>query len=126
MAPIQWTPKDPQGKKNGNGSNNGNGDGNGNGGRLGRKSRAARPGRWDGIERPYSIEDVERLRGSVRISHTLADRGAERLWELLHTQPYIAALGAMTGNQAVQQVRAGLPEEIDIIDGEVLRDDAAS
>lgn len=66
------------------------------------------PGRFDGIERPYSPADVERLRGSVRIEHTLARRGAERLWELLKSEPYINALGALTGNQAMQMVRAGL------------------
>src|SRR6267154_4093314 len=64
--------------------------------------------RWQGITRPYSLMDVERLRGSVRIEHTLARMGAENLWNLLHTEPYVAALGAMTGNQAVQQVHAGL------------------
>ncbi len=64
--------------------------------------------RWDGIERPYSQADVERLRGSIKIEYTLATRGARRLWELLHTESYVNALGALTGNQAVQQVRAGL------------------
>ncbi len=64
--------------------------------------------RWKGIERPYTAEDVLRLRGSVQIEHTLARLGAERLWELLHTEPYVNALGAVTGNQAVQQVQAGL------------------
>ena len=64
--------------------------------------------RWTGIERTYSAEDVIRLRGSVQEEHTLARLGAERLWELLHTEDYINALGALTGNQAVQQVRAGL------------------
>ena len=64
--------------------------------------------RWDGITRPYSAEDVVRLRGSVRIEHTLARMGAERLWRLLHMEPYVPALGALTGNQAVQQVKAGL------------------
>jgi isocitrate lyase len=64
--------------------------------------------RFRGIERPYSRSDVERLRGSVRIEHTLARLGAERLWALVHTEQYVAALGALTGNQAVQQVRAGL------------------
>jgi isocitrate lyase len=67
-----------------------------------------RDARWQGITRPYSAEDVLRLRGSVVIEHTLARLGAERLWELLHSEPYIAALGALTGNQAVQQVKAGL------------------
>ncbi len=65
-------------------------------------------GRWRGIARPYAPEDVERLRGSVRIEHTLAQRGARRLWHLLQTEPYVATLGALTGNQAVQMVRAGL------------------
>ncbi len=64
--------------------------------------------RWHGITRPYTREDVARLRGSVRIEYTLARMGAERLWELLHAEPYVAALGAMTGNQAIQQVQAGL------------------
>jgi len=64
--------------------------------------------RWKGISRPYTAEDVVRLRGSVQIEHTLARIGAERLWHLLHTEPFINALGAMTGNQAVQQVKAGL------------------
>jgi isocitrate lyase len=64
--------------------------------------------RWDGIERPYAEEDVERLRGSVRVEHTLARLGAERLWRLLHEEPYVAALGALTGGQAVQMVKAGL------------------
>lgn len=65
-------------------------------------------GRWKGIVRPYSPEDVIRLRGSVQIEHTLARLGAERLWNLLHTEDFINALGALTGNQAVQQVKAGL------------------
>jgi isocitrate lyase len=60
------------------------------------------------IERPYTEEDVERLRGTLRIDHTLARHGAERLRRLLDEEPYVAALGAMTGNQAVQQVKAGL------------------
>ena len=64
--------------------------------------------RWRGINRPYSPEDVERLRGSIHVEHSLAHLGAERLWNLLHTEPFVAALGAMTGNQAVQQVSAGL------------------
>ena len=64
--------------------------------------------RWEGVERPYTAEEVLRLRGSIHIEHTLARMGAERLWELLHTDPYINALGAMSGNQAVQQVQAGL------------------
>jgi isocitrate lyase len=64
--------------------------------------------RWRGIERPYGAEDVIRLRGSLRIEHTLARLGAERLWGLLHEEDYVHALGALTGNQAVQQVKAGL------------------
>src|SRR5579863_4848826 len=64
--------------------------------------------RWKGVERPYTAEDVLRLRGSIHIEHTLARMGAERFWELLQAEPYINALGAMTGNQAVQQVQAGL------------------
>jgi isocitrate lyase len=64
--------------------------------------------RWDGVERTYTAEDVIRLRGSVREENTLARRGAENLWNLLHTEDYIRALGAYTGGQAVQQVRAGL------------------
>ena len=64
--------------------------------------------RWRGIERPYSRSDVERLRGSIVVEHTLARRGAEKLWNLLQTEDYVATLGALTGNQAVQQVKAGL------------------
>jgi isocitrate lyase len=64
--------------------------------------------RWRGIVRPYSAADVRRLRGSVVIEHTLARMGAERLWRLLHSEPYVASLGALTGNQALQQVKAGL------------------
>ena len=64
--------------------------------------------RWRGVERTYSAEDVVRLRGTVREEHTLARRGAERLWELLTTSEYVHSLGAITGNQAVQMVRGGL------------------
>ncbi len=64
--------------------------------------------RWNGIERPYSVEDVQRLRGSVTVEHTLARLGAERLWDLLHSEDYVNSLGALSGGQAVQQVRAGL------------------
>ncbi|MDP1822122.1 MAG: isocitrate lyase [Archangium sp.] len=64
--------------------------------------------RFDGIKRPYSKADVERLRGSIKIEHSLARMGAMRLWELLHTRQYVNTLGAMTGGQAVQMVRAGL------------------
>jgi isocitrate lyase len=64
--------------------------------------------RWRGITRGYGAEEVIRLRGSVVEEHTLARRGAERLWDLLHTEDYVNALGALTGNQAMQQVKAGL------------------
>jgi isocitrate lyase len=64
--------------------------------------------RWMGVTRPYGPDDVERLRGSIHIEHTMARLGAERLWSLLHAEPYVPALGALTGNQAVQQVKAGL------------------
>jgi isocitrate lyase len=64
--------------------------------------------RWAGITRPYSYEDVLRLRGSFTVEHTLARLGAERLWSLMQTEPFVRALGAMTGNQAIQQVSAGL------------------
>jgi isocitrate lyase len=68
----------------------------------------ADPGRFEGIRRDYTPDDVARLSGSFRIRHTLAEMGAARLWHLLRTQPYVPTLGALTGNQAVQQVRAGL------------------
>jgi len=64
--------------------------------------------RWDGITRDYTADDVLRLRGSIDVEQTFAELGAERLWELLQDEPYVAALGALTGNQAIQQVRAGL------------------
>jgi isocitrate lyase len=64
--------------------------------------------RWKGVKRTYSVEDVKRLRGSVVVEHTLARLGAERLWKLLQTEDYVPALGALTGNQAIQQVQAGL------------------
>ena len=64
--------------------------------------------RWKGVKRNYSAEDVVNLRGSVQIEHTLAKRGSEKLWNLLHTEPFVNALGALTGNQAMQQVKAGL------------------
>lgn len=64
--------------------------------------------RWNGITRPYTAEDVIRLRGSIDIEHTLARKGSEKLWNLLHTEDFINALGALTGNQAMQQVKAGL------------------
>ena len=65
-------------------------------------------GRFDGITRPYTPEDVAKLRGSVLVEHTLARKGANKLWELLHTEDYINSLGALSGNQAMQMVRAGL------------------
>ncbi len=64
--------------------------------------------RWKGITRPYTLDDVERLRGSVRIEYTLARMGAERLWQILHSDHLVPALGAVTGNQAVQMIKAGL------------------
>ncbi|MEM6640101.1 MAG: isocitrate lyase [Pseudomonadota bacterium] len=64
--------------------------------------------RWKNVTRSYSAEDVIRLRGSVQIEHTLARRGAEKLWDLIHDRPFVNALGALTGNQAMQQVKAGL------------------
>ncbi|HJT58403.1 MAG TPA: isocitrate lyase [Ktedonobacteraceae bacterium] len=100
---------------NGNGSGNGKYAMNGNGKHTMKDYCAAALEadwegnlRWRGIMRPYSAQDVIRLRGSVRIEHTLARMGAERLWNLLNAESYVAALGAMTGNQAVQQVKAGL------------------
>src|SRR5574342_136599 len=83
---------------------NGRGNGRGNGSDTDRSFAD----RWEGVVRPYSRESVERLRGSFQIRYTLAEMGARRLWELLHTGDYVNALGALTGNQAVQQVRAGL------------------
>ncbi|XBQ16108.1 MAG: isocitrate lyase [Oceanicaulis sp.] len=68
----------------------------------------AAPGRFDGLERNYTAEDVLKLRGSVQIQHTLAERGAAKLWRLLNSEPYVNALGALSGNQAMQMVRAGL------------------
>ncbi|KAF0823339.1 isocitrate lyase [Cytobacillus firmus] len=64
--------------------------------------------RWSGVERPYTAEDVIKLRGSIDIEHTLARRGAEKLWKLVNEEDFVNALGALTGNQAVQQVKAGL------------------
>jgi isocitrate lyase len=72
------------------------------------KSSTEADARWRGITRPYSSADVERVRGSLRVEHTLARRGAEKLWQLLQNEDYVAALGALTGNQAMQQVKAGL------------------
>ncbi|MBP7694394.1 MAG: isocitrate lyase [Anaerolineales bacterium] len=72
------------------------------------KNAWATDARWQGIKRPYTAEEVDRLRGSLELDHTLARLGAAKLWQFLHTEPYIRALGALTGNQAVQQVQAGL------------------
>ena len=69
---------------------------------------SAPEGRFNGIQRNYPVEDVKKLQGSVKIEYTLARRGAEKLWKLLQTEDYVHTLGAMTGNQAMQQVRAGL------------------
>ncbi len=65
--------------------------------------------RWKGVKRGYSAQDVVRLRGSIEIEHTLAKLGAEKLWKLCHERPFVNSLGALTGNQAMQQVRAGVP-----------------
>jgi isocitrate lyase len=64
--------------------------------------------RWTGIKRPYTAEDVLKLRGKVIVEHSLARLGANKLWRRLNNQPYVAALGALTGNQAIQEVAAGL------------------
>jgi len=72
------------------------------------KKAWAEDARWKGIQRPYSPEDVMRLRGSVQIEYSLARLGAEKLWGYMHEKPYVNALGALTGNQAMQQVKAGL------------------
>ncbi len=64
--------------------------------------------RWKGIQRPYTASDVLNLRGTLQVEHTFADAGAKRLWRLIHSEDYVPALGALTGNQAVQQVEAGL------------------
>jgi isocitrate lyase len=84
-----------------NGHTNGHGHSNGH-------SNGHSSNRWTGIQRDFTPADVARLRGSVRIEHTLARLGAEKLWKLLNSEPYVHALGALTGNQAMQQVRAGL------------------
>ena len=68
----------------------------------------APPKRFDGIHRSYKPEDVKRLRGSLHIAHTLAERGANKLWQILHERPYVHALGALSGNQAMQMARTGL------------------
>src|SRR5262245_55178386 len=65
--------------------------------------------RWKGVKRGYSAEDLVRLRGSVQIEYTLATRGAVKLWTMCNERPYVNSLGALTGNQAMQQVKAGVP-----------------
>jgi isocitrate lyase len=72
------------------------------------RSAWAEDPRWAGVQRGYSAEDVVRLRGTVRVEHTLARQGAEKLWNSLFTEPFVNSLGALTGNQAMQQVKAGL------------------
>src|ERR1700675_3997740 len=89
-----------------NGSNGNNGNGNGNHHHNG--SEWGRDPRWTGITRTYSAADVLRLRGTIQIEYTLARLGAERLWDLMHTDAYVPALGAITGNQAIEMVQAGL------------------
>src|SRR5207245_2871371 len=74
-----------------------------------RKQNWAENPRWKGVKRGYGAADVVRLRGSVAVEHTLAKRGAEKLWDLMHKRPFVNSLGALTGNQAVQQVKAGVP-----------------
>jgi len=86
-----------------NGTNGANGNGDG------KEHKAlnywANDPRWSGITRPYSYSDVVRLRGSIQIEYTLARLGAERLWNLMHTDAYVPALGAITGNQAIEMVQ---------------------
>lgn len=90
---------------NGHSSTNGHkANGNGTNGHA----DASLNGRWAGITRPYASEEVLRLRGSVKIEYTLAHLGARRLWELMHSEPYVNALGAISGNQAIEMVQAGL------------------
>ncbi len=90
-----------------NGHGKTNGKGNGGNGRPA-PTHSPMQERWAGVTRPYSPADVERLAGSIHVEHTLARLGAEKLWRLMHTEPYVNALGALTGHQAVQQVAAGL------------------
>jgi len=93
-------------KNGGNGAKNGSGK-NGHNGSNGH-AEASIDGRWDGITRPYASEEVLRLRGSVKIEYTLAHLGARRLWELMRSEPYVNALGAISGNQAIEMVQGGL------------------
>lgn len=71
------------------------------------QNKPAEAERWAGVTRPYKPEDVDRLSGTIRIEYTLARLGATRLWRLLQTEQFVSALGALTGNQAVQQVKGG-------------------
>src|SRR4030081_357404 len=93
-----------------NGSNGANGNGHsiGNGRKHQPRAHWSTDPRWSGITRPYSYSDVLRLRGSIQIEYTLARLGAERLWNLMHSDDYVPALGAITGNQAIEIVQAGL------------------
>src|SRR6059036_1394642 len=93
---------------NGNNGANGNGHSNGNGRKHHPHTHWSTDPRWSGITRPYSYSDVLRLRGSIQIEYTLARLGSERLWNLIHTDAYVPALGAITGNQAIEMVQAGL------------------
>jgi isocitrate lyase len=88
------------------GTNGANGNGNGN--KRNALSYWTTDPRWSGITRPYSYSDVLRLRGSIQIEYTLARLGAERLWNSMHADAYVPALGAITGNQAIEMVQAGL------------------
>src|SRR6202051_2883663 len=98
--------RDKENTMTANGSNGKNGNGNGNHFHGGAE-RGSDP-RWTGITRTYSAADVLRLRGSIQIEYTLARLGAERLWNLMHSDDYVPALGAITGNQAIEMVQAGL------------------
>src|SRR5580698_7209413 len=89
-----------------NGKNGSNGNGNGH--KANSHSEWNANPRWSGVTRNYSYDDVLRLRGSVQIEYTLARLGAERLWNLMHSEDYVNALGAITGNQAIEMVQAGL------------------
>ena len=89
-------------------SSNGTNGVNGNGNKRNALSQWTTDPRWSGITRPYSYSDVLRLRGSIQIEYTLARLGADRLWNLMHTDAYVPALGAITGNQAIEMVQAGL------------------
>ena len=91
-----------------NGSAINGGPHNGNGNKRNALSHWTTDPRWSGITRPYSYSDVLRLRGSIQIEYTLARLGAERLWDLMHTDAYVPTLGAITGNQAIEMVQAGL------------------